>query len=409
MESIVFLLFLTITTIAPAPATATTDIETTPHHYCNSDEHSATSGMGDVQQPTTLQYCLIDNCTIMRIDTGQQLDIVYTTQSHIIVTTTNGQTSLLIPKNEPELSCVTYNPKVQLVILQLITMTLTALVSGCIITVHLIFKELRSIFGKLIIFYNIASIGFSIASNTLIMMSYKTPVYSITFCYLIAFSTMQLQVVGEGFATCISAYIAYIMYQSCHYREVTKAFNKKFYKCSIIYVLGLLLLFDIFIVGYDFGTGTYKHVTLPNGHCTYFDRPDYDTFTIFYATTSLSKIIQVLMFVVCFVYYYKVKKMLKRHDKKNDDMEQNQLLFKIALTMGATIGISRFALLLDKVIDTDFILVSAGLISLLVQQCAIMFLFMCSKKMSQLCKEKFSAIKVTPQNVTSVTEQYTRQ
>ena len=74
-------------------AIATTDIQTASHHYCNSDEHSATSGMDDVQQPTTLQYCLIDNCTIMRIDTGQQLDIVYTTQSHIIVTTTNGQTS----------------------------------------------------------------------------------------------------------------------------------------------------------------------------------------------------------------------------------------------------------------------------------------------------------------------------
>ena len=90
------LLFLIATTTT---ATATTTIETTPHHYCKPDEHSTASGMDDVQQPTTLQYCLIDNCTIMRIDTGQQLDIVYTTQSHIIVTTTNGQTSLLIPKN----------------------------------------------------------------------------------------------------------------------------------------------------------------------------------------------------------------------------------------------------------------------------------------------------------------------
>ena len=34
----------------------------------------------DLSQVTTLQYCIIDNCTIMRIDTGQQLDIIYTTE-----------------------------------------------------------------------------------------------------------------------------------------------------------------------------------------------------------------------------------------------------------------------------------------------------------------------------------------
>ena len=46
--------------------------------YC-SDAQSPASGSGniDLSQATTLKYCIIDNCTIMRIDTGQQLDIVY--------------------------------------------------------------------------------------------------------------------------------------------------------------------------------------------------------------------------------------------------------------------------------------------------------------------------------------------
>ena len=50
--------------------------------YC-SDVQSPASGSHntDLSQVTTLQYCIIDNCTIMRIDTGQQLDIVYTTES----------------------------------------------------------------------------------------------------------------------------------------------------------------------------------------------------------------------------------------------------------------------------------------------------------------------------------------
>ena len=74
---------------------STTTQTTSLHHHCNSDVYSSASGMADLQQLTTLQYCLIDNCTIIRIDTGQQLDIVYTTQSHLVVTPTDVGTSLL--------------------------------------------------------------------------------------------------------------------------------------------------------------------------------------------------------------------------------------------------------------------------------------------------------------------------
>ena len=48
--------------------------------YCSDVQSPAASDTGhntDLSQVTTLhiQYCIIDNCTIMRIDTGQQLDI----------------------------------------------------------------------------------------------------------------------------------------------------------------------------------------------------------------------------------------------------------------------------------------------------------------------------------------------
>ena len=71
------------------------------HHHYNSDVYPPASGMADLQQNSTLQYCLIDNCTIIGIDTGQQLDIVYTTQSLLVVTPTNGQSSMIISKDEP--------------------------------------------------------------------------------------------------------------------------------------------------------------------------------------------------------------------------------------------------------------------------------------------------------------------
>ena len=65
--------------------------------YCSDVQSPAASGSGhntDLSQVTTLQYCIIDNCTIIRIDTGQQLDIVYTTESLLIVTPKDGHTSM---------------------------------------------------------------------------------------------------------------------------------------------------------------------------------------------------------------------------------------------------------------------------------------------------------------------------
>jgi len=55
------------------------------------------SGLNDLQE---LQYCVIDDCTIMRTDTGHQLDIACTTQRHLLVATpTDGRSS---PRMNPQ-------------------------------------------------------------------------------------------------------------------------------------------------------------------------------------------------------------------------------------------------------------------------------------------------------------------
>ena len=46
---------------------------------CASSEDG--SGMDTPQEMTTLQYCVVDNSTIIRLDTGEQLDVVYTRNS----------------------------------------------------------------------------------------------------------------------------------------------------------------------------------------------------------------------------------------------------------------------------------------------------------------------------------------
>ena len=302
------------------------------HHHCNSDAYSSASGIADLQQFTTLKYCLIDNCTIISIDTGQQLDIVYTTESHLLVTPTDGQTSMLISKNDPELFCCTFNTTEDdstiTQVIGVIMVILLALVSGYIAVVHMMFKEIRSTFGKLLMFSNIALVCQCFNVIALSVTNLNITVHSMMPCYLLNFLFIQFGVGDEAFATSFLAYLAYIMYYSYKSREVTEEMNKRLYKYAITYVLGLSLLFGIFVVGYDFGTGTFKHTLLPNGHYSFVVQSEYNTVGLLHAYGYVNKIIQILLLVAYFVYYFKLNKMLKMVCRMaNIDMQQNQLFF----------------------------------------------------------------------------------
>ena len=365
------------------------------HHHCNPDAFLSASGMADSQQFISLQYCLIDNCTIMRIDTEQQLDIAYTTQSHLVVTPTDGQTSMLIPKNDPELFCFTSNINNGLLIRYIvgtILIILLMLTTGYIAVVHIMFKELRNTFGKLVILYNITIIIQIVSVQVLSITRYFVVVDSMSFCYLSYFTFMQSHMLNEGSATCMIAYLAYIAHHSYKCREMTKQLNKRLYKYSMVYILGLLLLFNIFILSYDIGTGAFKHVILPNGHCDFFsDDPKYETTIIAYTNSTLNKILQVILFIVYFFHYYKYIQLLKllQNVATSNDHEQHRHFFKIAMTIGVTIGFSGAIYAYNRFFQAILSLAILATLLLIVQQCVIIVLMALSKKIQKLCKERF--------------------
>ena len=377
----------------------TTTQTTSLHHHCNSDVNSSASGMAELQQLTTLQYCLIDSCTIIRNDTRQQLDIVYTTQSYLVVTLTDGQTStMLISKNNPELYCSnasTTNGSIVVQVVGLIIVAFIALVSGYIAAVHMIFKEIRGTFGKLLMFSSIALVCNCVNATALSVTHYNVVVNSMLFCYLSNFLFMQLSVVSETFATASLAYLALLMRYSYKSIEMSKQINKRLYKYGITCVIGVALLFGFVVVTYDFGTGTYKHTLLPNGHCSYLAQSQYDTLGLFHAHHYANEITQMILLTVYFVYYYKHNKALKMVRKMaNNDTQQNKFFFKIALTMGATLGIAQVLFPIFWYFDNEIGLRIVSLI-FLIQRCIIMSLYMCSKKMSRLWKQKLCKTKIS--------------
>ena len=315
-------------------------------HHCNHDVQSSSSGMADIQELTTLKYCLIDNCTIMRIDTEEQLDIVYTTQAHILVTPTDGQTSTIFAtKNSPELFCSTLNTINGFTIDQIVGLLIVAflgLVSGYIAMVHILFKEIRGTFGKLLMFANIATVIQCVDGIALSITRQNISVNWMS-CYIFTFLFIQLGVVHEAFATSAISYLTYVMHSSYRGREVTKAINQKLYKYGLRYALGSSFIFGFFVVTYDFTTGTHKMTLTQNGSCNIFFQTEYDTIRLFRAYLYLNEIVQILILTTYFVYYYKVNKLLKTiRDMASINNNQQQIMFfKIAVTMGATQGISQ--------------------------------------------------------------------
>ena len=120
------------------------------------------------------------------------------------------------------------------------------LVSGCIIAVHMMFTELRNTFGKLMMLYSVGVIGQCFTTTALTVLHYIITAHSMMPCYLFYFLFMQSVVVADTFATTFLAYFAYLMHSTYKSQEVTKEINKKYYKNAIMYVLGVLLLFNIF-------------------------------------------------------------------------------------------------------------------------------------------------------------------
>ena len=380
----------------------TTNVYSQAHHNCSnvqspssSDNNSSSGGMEDLVV-VPLQYCIIDNCTIMRIDTGETLDIVYTTDSLMVVTPTDGHTSTVVPKNNATLSCLTsddYDGQTTEIVRRLVTAGLVAIVSGYIVVVHLLLKEIRNGFGKLVMFHSCALV-LQCSINFIIMsVRYVFALHSQTACQIIMFFYMLGLVAHEAFATSILAFLAYVMYSSVNLREVTEKITQRLYKKYLACVFSSLGVIGFLIVCYDFGTGNHKHLLLPDGHCAFNGIEIYSTLIVPYSFGVLNKILQITFFIAYLYYFYKYH--IISTGVTTIDKQLNKKLTKISFTFGAAIGLSQFTWILGSLTGYGLYGRLVGGFFLLLQQCTVMVIMVCTKKVCQLCRKKFSS-KVHP-------------
>ena len=361
--------------------------------HCSLYDDSGSGSMDSPQQVSTLEYCVIDNCTIMRIDTGQKLDIIYTTESIIVVNPIDGQTSSVITKKDNVMPCLlpdtmAYGNNIAGFIGILTPDVLIMVVSIYILIVHLLFKELQNLMGKLMIFYNSILVFECIIVAVWLFLRYIIPGNSKMTCYSITILFIVTSLGNNSTLTCILTYLTNIMYRSYKLRSsMSKARSKFLLKCYTAYIVGTVIFFLFIIVAYDLRTGSGKDTLEPlNGYCHFFGDNAYD-FDIMYISNGINKVVQIIMLMAYLYYFYKINTQIEQIDR-----QYNIHLFIIAFTMGANIGLSEFIWISTTILGLNNSPIPSiiGAIFLLIQQCVIMITFMCTPKVSQLCKELFS-------------------
>ena len=357
---------------------------------CSFQPSSVGSGVPDLQQVTTLPYCFIDECTIMRTDTGQEMDIVYTSESIVVVTASGNQISMAITVKKGEhLSCLTAknyhnHHTIELVVGNIIEI-LIILVSGSIFVIHLLFKELRNLFGMLLMLYSIVMALYGFVTLALVWLHVRVATHSQVTCSILLYLEMEVTTISETLATCILIHLAYVMYRSSKVRPaIPAAVSKNLLKYYSVFVATIAVLFTTLIAGFDLGTKNYKHSLLPNGNCIFVENRNYSTINFMYAFVYLNKLLQIVAFSVYLYSFYKLNVYLR-----NAEVNLNHQPYRITIAMGATIGITQFVCL---ILDAAGLGLVGGLIAdgfMLMQQCIIMASFMCTAKMRRLCKQHF--------------------
>ena len=369
-------------------------------HSCNLNTPSLSASGDDVdmidlsQVNTSLKYCMIDNCTIMRIDTGEELEIIHTTESLLVAVPTDGHTSEIVLTFDNETLCVsrsaTTGSNLFLIGTSVLLVIALGSISAYIVAVHLLFPELQTVFGILLMSYNAAVLIATILDLLSYIIQHAVAVGSQLVCQAMITVFSLVIMVCESYSTCILFHVTYTMYRSFKLKSDMPKNLLFFYNC---FVFGLVAVFAVIIIGYDLYSGNGKQTILPSGYCLFYNDYSYQTQVIKDISLSGNKVAQFSLFVIFLFYYCKqrMRSTIAPLRESTSSIRISKLLFRIAVAMGAVVGIARIIWVATAILAPNYayITTAIGLIAYLFQQCVVMFSFMCTQKMSRLCRERF--------------------
>ena len=292
----------------------------------------------------TLQYCIVDNSTILRLDTGDQLDIVYTEDSALVVAMRDSHTTVEIPRLYDEQVCSMDNFPVDNVlpnstyVILLVWAALLLAITSYNIAIHLLYKKLRNPMGKLLMLYSIFLAMLCVSYLLITTIIFAFPISINHVCHAVKLVYIATYIGYEAIATCILAHSVHHMRQSYKMIPLSPRDNKIVWRRCLCYVIGTIAIAMLVILTYDVGTTEGQY----NEYCSKYD-PVYVTMvTLKYSFTLINAPIQIAMFMTYLYYWYKM-----RNSRDLTDYQINQQIFRVAVAMGATISIANFFFIAD--------------------------------------------------------------
>ena len=208
---------------------------------------------------------------------------------------------------------------------------------GSVIIVHQMFKELRTLFGKLLILHCLFPFSVVITYFVRLIVELSPTVRQLTACHFLILGIVVSAVGYEVTVTSMLHSLTYILYRSNQLQRVTKEESEHLHKWYITYIFGMIPLILFLMISYDLGIHQCIHI-LPNGDCTASDSLNTTVLSI---NGAVQKSAQLVLFAF-YLYKYQLNK-----DVQNPDIleSQEKVLHRLAVAMGATIRMALFLFL----------------------------------------------------------------
>ena len=280
-----------------------------PASIIGSGAHSTPANISDDN------YCIVDQCIIKITTTGELLNVTAISDDYLLATSNTAQQSMAIARLPIEVVCLIqffiyrgyFIIKVLAFLFRLLLLILIAVASGYILGIHLMFKVLRHLLGKLLIVYHAAVLAALFASLLLIMSNLLFAPGSQTVCQVFVHGYSLTYMLYEGIGTVVSAQVYYLMYRDYkNMADISPTWSNQLFEHYIMFSFAPMIPMAILTIGFDFTARIGNETILPDGHCILPPTNLYESLFLAYMYIAIHKICQLLVFIYTLHYFHKL-------------------------------------------------------------------------------------------------------
>ena len=276
------------------------------------------TGSGTDSSPVNISndnYCIVDQCNIRLLTTGELLEVATLSDDYLLATNQSTQESVTVSRSTIEAPCFLnyfyYGSflviKILAFLFRFLLLLLIAVASGYILGIHVMFKVLCKLLGKLLMVYNVAVLVALFASLLLIMSNLLFAPGSQAVCQVLVHGYSLTFMLYESIGTVVSAQVYYMMYRDYkNMPDISPNWSSQLFEHYMMFAFAPMLPMAILTIGFDFTARVGNETILPSGHCILPPTDLYESLFLAYMYIAIHKIGQLLVFIYTLHYFHKL-------------------------------------------------------------------------------------------------------